>query len=201
MATKKQKPSEKMWSECIELWNAESVPEVDVVPYDYKRPTSSPWRNRDNVHACSSNPLKSTAYHLSVYLLDKPAELAIAYKLHAFCVQYEQHPDSLLRYAFSINGSELWGWWGQNSRNVLPPVKGSTIRELQSRELQDWKELIPVAANEWRMINEQWLIVRVPDLMLDGSDEQASWGKYCEETIERRERAEYERLKRRFEST
>ncbi len=191
----------KRWAKCIELWNAECVPEIDIVPYDFKRPAGAPWRNRDNVHGCGSNPLRSTAYHISVFLLDKPPELIVAYKLHAFCVQYRQHPDSLLQYAFSRNGSEIGGWWGQNSRNVLPPVTPFNMQEYEFRRSRDWKSLIAVAAREWRLISEQWYIIRIPDLMIDSSDEKVRWKKHCEELSEKHERAEYERLKKRFENS
>ena len=193
---------QKNWAKCIELWNAELVPEIEVVPYSLKRPTGAPWRNRDNIHVCDSNPLRSTAYHLSLFLLDKPFELSIAYKLNAFRVHYQQHlEDSVLRYAFSSCGSEPWGWWGQNSRNVLPPVSQSDIREFEPLRFRYLKSMIPVAAREWHMIAEQWVIVRTPDLMIEGSDEKKMWDKHCEEIAERLERAEYERLKKKFENT
>lgn len=199
---RKTSPLASEWKKFFDLWNSAHVPDVEVVPFEYSDPYHIAWRRRDEPNRiCDSNPLRSTAYHLATYLTDKPLELSAAYKLHAYCLNFDLYPDkSLLHHAFSSNQSELYGWWGVNSRHVLPPVRetpgGRYSTELSNSK--DWNQIVPAAAREWRHISEQWVIVRIPELMPHGSDELAKWENHCKKASDERERLEYERLKKKF---
>ncbi|MFT3800967.1 MAG: hypothetical protein QM766_07060 [Burkholderiaceae bacterium] len=189
------------WKKMIDLWRKQQVPPVEILPYDIKSEMSfAPWRTKKGHYVGDSNPQRSTAYHLAVHLREASENLLATYKIYAFCVENQvtyPHLDALAA-GFEKEGTDARGWWSQNSRRVLPGV--GTYYGLEQEKLRQWEAMVVAAAKEWTLIAEQWVLIRVPDLMLEGSPEEAEWVAHVKELRQDAERREYERLKRKFDA-
>lgn len=187
------------WRKMIALWHEQQVPSVQIRAFDIKSQMSfAPWRRKDGPYIGDTNPLRSTAYHLAVYLQNASLDLLAAYKLHAFCVDNDlgyPHQNALAA-GLAENGNDPYGWWHPNSRHVLPDVE--LLHGLERDTLRQWDKVVLAAAKEWTLISEKWVLVRVPDLMLDGSSEKAEWEAHIAQRREDAERREYERLKKKY---
>lgn len=194
------------WSAIADIWHDLNVPEIEVLDFVLgEQYPSLPWLNRKTSHQYigSSSPQNDTAYHLCVVLPTSPPELSITYKLYAFCRQHEIEEFAIgaLRPAFNKFDQELYSWWNGNAKYVLPPIEFRTAfwRSDARTQARNWKALVQEAADTWRIIAEKWALIRIPDFMDRDSPEYRQYNQYVREQDERRERAEYEWLKAKFE--
>lgn len=202
------------WTTVLEAWEESSVPEVAIVDFKIgEHYPSLPWldRHTGKQYVGSSSPQISTAYHLCVLLPREPAELRTAYRLNAFCWhhQIKVFPEYVLRSVFKKFGSDLYEWWNRNAKYVLPPLDSRDYYKLFSQvnqlsgsnwsQTKYWKEIVSAAALTWRLIAEEWAVIRIPKFMDYDSAEYKEYQNYLHALHENREREEYERLKRKFE--
>jgi hypothetical protein len=199
----KQKDAD-IWRKMLGLWQDQNVPAVEIIPFPgTSHGGFSAWRRRGALHyVADSNPLQLSAYHLIVHLRGASPALLAAYYLHAFCVDHEVshwHWEAL-SVGFSENGSEIQGWWRQNTRIVLPGVNlpAGAYKRFERDSLKRWQDMVLTAAFEWALIAEQWVLVRVPDLMDRDSSEWHAWSAQVSRDNDERERLEYERFKKKF---
>jgi len=197
------------WSAVVDAWNDLGVPSVQVVEFLIgEQYPSLPWLDRKTNHQYigSSSPQNDTAYHVAVTLPGRPEELLIAYRLYAFCRQHELDDFSVgvLLPAFERFDFALYSWWNANAKYVLPPTGFRTTARWRGdarTQLRNWPTLVQEAGETWRNIAESWAIIRIPDFMDHRSPEYQRFREYVTAEHERRERAEYERLKAKFAET
>jgi hypothetical protein len=166
----------------------------------------SAWIRKSNGHQMLyvTNPLADTAWHLAKTLRTLSPELVAAYKLHASCVSHQigQFHYEVVAQWFKAIGEEMYGWWGPNARHVLPHVEAPYWpHEQRGNDPSHWRKVVELSADEWRAIAEQWAILLVPGLMEPGSPEDREAQAFFEARQDERDRAEYERLRTKFEGS
>lgn len=178
---------------------------VEVVPFDLEHHSpNSPWLHVENPKERwgSSGPLRNTAYQVCRFK-DKTDEQRAAYMLLACAV--ENDLDDFRRavlapYYRSVGDSDR-DWWHCATRRPLPDTRAGGW--IPSDAKNNCRELVRLCAQQWRALVEEWKVVRIPDFMEPGSHEHTRVMKYYAKLrkaeTDVRERAEYERLRRKFE--
>lgn len=196
------------WANVYERWEKVAVPEITEVQFHAgEHYPTLPWIELSSGRQVDqgARPTDDTASHLIRYLNGKHIELKAAYKLLAYCRSQDLSEFSLfvLEPVMERHGENLQGWWHSNARNVLPWHGNDRSRFDTDKRTQEqrtyWQELVQDAAKAWQQIAERRGVVRTPDLMERNSQEYKAYEAYCRAAEEKRERNEYERLKRKFE--
>jgi hypothetical protein len=98
-------------------------------------------------------------------------------------------------------------FWTGGAKHLLPPLSGdfifigSSLRYDEAAQLAGWRALVTEAAECWTALANEWALVRIPRFLHPSSAEYREWARFASAQSELYERAEYERLKRKFEGT
>lgn len=194
------------WKEVASLWQEQAVPEIEIVDWDAALyATSARWVFMDGGVLLSSNPEDDTGRHLACWLPQETSDVRVAFKLYAFCVA--ANADHFARSVLDpvLEGVERRpaGWWGKNAKHVLPNVKGSRAcdvwRQRERYQIDDWRRFVTDATQHWRAIASAYRVLRHP---VDFGVDSPEYGAFLAERQrwhELSERAQYERLRRKFE--
>jgi hypothetical protein len=193
------------WREAFDYWKSFDVPPMMFERFvPGKHVPNSPWisRSSGNQMINLTNPQVDTAWHLAKTLRHATPEFVALYKLHASCVFHDitgfEH--EVVVPWFKAIGEEVYGWWGRNARNVLSYTDRSDWPyDERGNDPSHWRRIVDYSANEWRSLAEHWAILLVPGLMEEGSIEDLEAEAFFRARQEERDRAEYERLRTRFE--
>jgi len=189
------------WNKVYELWTSLDVPEIEISPFEIgKHYAELPWVSKKDAHKMLawSNALLNTARHIGVCLKDGNKELKAAYKLNAFCVEHDMSlfQVHVLEKGFAKFNKSTDSWWHPNVKHVLPYTDGYHFIS----DSHDWEKIVQSAAQQWTMISDEWRLIIIPDFMDSDSEEYEQYLNYCDQDYEKKERKEYERLKRKFET-
>jgi len=193
------------WDEVLDAWKSARVPDVEVWNFKpLEHHPDLPWVQKQSgqQYADITSPERGTAYHICVVLPQQPSELKIAYYLYAFWRQYNLLSlcVDVLSPVFLRNNSSLYAWWNHNARYVLPPVDSRGISfdiDFELKE-QDREHLVHRASLLWRQVAEETAVLKIPQWMDRSSEEYQLYQWHLAETREAKERAEYERLRKKF---
>jgi hypothetical protein len=196
------------WKDVIAFWNTLGVPDVEVWPWPPERPHVAPWDRRDNYSRGNSwyptsSPQDQTAYHIACTLPGLPPESRAAFKLEACCRELGL-TDFMGNVVFRANRKAKvveYGWWHPNAKNVLPNAfyDGWLRPRTPWDTARNWKGIIDQSAKIWTDLASDWVVVRVPEFMDPESEEYKAHRERMTIAHHARERAEYERLREKFE--
>lgn len=205
------------WETVYDYWKTLDVPEVQIVKFEigehYNSYVSAPWVElKSNRQFPVSNPQSDTAAHICRKLNNVTDEMKALFKIHTF-VKTEglnrfDH-ESISTKWMESGGMNNFGW-GQNAKNLLPleyvtiPDHYQDLWRFEGNveiknEPESWKEIIEACALAWTAISEQLGVIRLPDWMDKDSDEYKNYQAFVSVEHDKRDRLEYERLKRKFE--
>lgn len=195
------------WSEIYQRWQAQAVPDVPILSFDFQRHfPGAPWvypRDGSQLLA-TTNPMRATAYHLSIHLIGRSPEFIAAYKLNAWCIMNDCYflREQVLAPYFKTQQDSAYDWWTSNSRHLLPYVEGMRSNHwYYTRDCdlsEEWKKIVDLAAEEWSDAAAHLGILRIPDFMERDSTEYKKAEVFYHEQYEERERTELERLSKKF---
>lgn len=143
-----------------------------------------------------SSPQHDTAFHLAVPLREQPDELLAAYKLLAASLEagVRAHVLSAVAPVFERHGFGGQGWWHHGARFVLPPHSATYFDHKYRTD-----EFLAFATRAWTEVAAEYAVVRVPDFLEVDDPVREAYSRHVAETSAKREREEYERLRRKFE--
>src|SRR5262249_48825037 len=132
-------------------------------------------------------------------------ECLIAYKIYASCRERQAHyfADNVIEPLFRAHGLSCNMFWTGGAKYLLPEVSQrpfvERIQNDEEAQLPGWPALVIDAAEHWTAIANEWSLVRIPRFLDPSSAEYREWERFVSAQTELGERAEYERLKRKFE--
>jgi hypothetical protein len=197
---------EKRWQKIYSYWESFNVPEVTTIKFDYEKYFCDvPWYSievkRQVVH--ENSPVKDTAYHLAVCLKNKNPKLIAVYKIYAFLRNYglSNLLTDILVFAFKKDDEEINGWWSYNAKYLLPDVDfyASDYGLHKNMSDKDWKKIVEVSAQLWKLLAEKWCIIMIPKFLDINSVDYKIYNELSEKKFEEKEFQEYLRLKEKYE--
>lgn len=194
------------WKKVKDRWSDHRVRDVGIRRFQVGTDHGDyPWFDltTGRQYFGNSNPQVGTAYHLCCSLARFSNDLHIAYKLYAFLRAEEMSiPYGTLGPIFQNEQSHLSHWWNGNAVHVLPPLEydwAERDKYVVERDAK-WTEVVDKAAAVWGLIAEQWAVIRIPDWMDRDDPDLTKYWELVRANSEARERAEYERLKKKYET-
>ena len=187
-------------------WRTHNVPAVEIVEFAIGRhDPDSPWLNRARgpEQITPQPPQYLTARHLCVDLRNASAEAVAAYKVMAYC-RTKGAPDfaqTVLRRVVTKEAPDI-ELWHSIAREVLPDSRGDTVISVPTDardQIAMWPQVVDAAAGVWTQIARRRGLIRIPAFMDKKSPQLRAWKAHLADEEERREWAEYQRLKKKFE--
>lgn len=181
--------------------------DVATLSFDLQRHfPGAPWVCLKDGHQLlyTTNPMRATAYHLAVHLSGRSPEFIAAYKLNAWCIMNSCDflQREVLALYFKDQQDSAYDWWTSNAHHLLPFVEGMRSSHwYYTRDCdlsEEWKKVVDLAAEEWGGVATHLAILKIPDFMERDSTERKEADAFYHKQYEERERAEYERLSKKF---
>jgi hypothetical protein len=167
------------------------------------------WDKKDTYgqrgHSWSTtSPEDQTAYHLVKELPAQADDVRVAYKLEAYCRAHELNSflHNVVHPVYVKHDLQHPYWWHSNAKHVIPSDPGTywPLGKLEAEQAKQWTTIVIRAAEAWRKLASEWIVIRVPDLMDNDTDEYQAFLVRARTEHEARERREYERLRAHFET-
>ncbi|MCW7551605.1 hypothetical protein NX722_02885 [Endozoicomonas gorgoniicola] len=189
------------WNRIYKIWKSCNVAEIDIIDFDLKNhDNGAVWFDisRKKQSWYQSSPIDQTGSMLLRYVIGKNPELVAAFKIHAFTLDKGMHRKFIkpLCDAYSKFGDCYSSWWHPNAKNVLPYV--DTEKYYSDQDLTE-KKIVLEAAEFWRKISEQWMLVKTPDFMDFDDPLRSQYDEFQRKSNEKKEYEMYLRLKAKFE--
>jgi hypothetical protein len=104
-------------------------------------------------------------------------------------------------HAHGLGGSTWWTGGAQHLLPALPKLMHLDHPRLgdEAAQIARWPALVTEAAEHWTAIANEWALIMIPEFMDPTSAEYLEWLRFASAQETLRERAEYERLKIKFE--
>lgn len=194
------------WQKVYELWLSQNVPMLEVRKYDPNLSYFSVWVDkvpRPGSWFTSSNPQNDTARFLLKKEFISNPEVHAAFAILAYLKSQQEQQRCSWEFAYNLkeatesalkSAGQLYYFWSGNAKHVLV---GIADFERQGK-FGSWQEFVLEAAEYWTIAAEQLALVRLPKYMERDSDEFQESIARSEIEFEQKERAEYERLKRKY---
>jgi hypothetical protein len=165
MVKKKTLPS---WNEIKNIWLAEHVPEIEVVPFmrDFHF-RDSHWASKDDPRMTyqTTNPENATAWHLRHLLPSEGIDFQIAYKIYVAIRRstYDELTLLLLKDHFEpaqVRVFELW----HGSAQYLLPTTATPVPKFPHypNESEMVLQIVKDAATVWKVTASEYVIIDRP---------------------------------------
>lgn len=189
------------WTEVMAYWRTLDVTSIEVRPWSTDR-SHCLWDRKESYdeprqHAYRVSSPQHTAYYIAADWPKLTDDERAAFVLEAYCREQGFH-EFLSRVVFASGFPRRWS---RNAVYILPAAGDHTLGPMTEKEQAErWQEILRGAAEQWRDVAGEWVVVRTPRLMDPRSQEFAEYNEWMTRRREEYEREEYERLREKFES-
>ena len=192
------------WNEIYTYWRQAQIPEIQIIHFDLNNHhRGSLWYVNDYREQLSqtSNPIEKTAHHILGYLPDKPDEIKVAHKVHAYALEMGALPllSPCLHEIYIQHDETIYDWWNANTKYPLPPLSKRHLDRYD--DPPSIQTLVVDAGKMWQQIAYEYSLVRAPRYIQEDDPHYLVYKATLRQQTEAREYQTYLRLKAKFEGT